>query len=182
MINRLLKKQLIDQDIRNKKILYVSDGETNTINIIDGTEYFMFSREELNNAKYLHLGVNYFLDGICQNIGLKQTVQKVFPNNWPKILTIAYYLISEKGSVAYCDDWVDKNIYYCQGKDVSSNKISKLLSSIKDDDKKRFFDQWSAIREEGDFFANDIDPLLLYPNMPSASMRHFNNATDKAFE
>jgi hypothetical protein len=181
-INRLLEKQLIVQDIRNKKIVYVSDSETSAVNKVNDTEYFIFSREELNNSEYLHLGTNYFLDGISQNIGLKQTVQKVFPNNWPKILTIAYYLILEKDSVAYCEDWVNTNICYCQGKDVSSHKISELLLSITNDDKKQFIDRWSTIREEGKFFSNDTDPLLLYPDMPLTSMYYIYNATDKAFE
>lgn len=50
-------------------------------------------------------GIQSLLDKAVSDIGLMGPLSTVFPDDWRRILTCAYYLVSEGGALRHVDQW-----------------------------------------------------------------------------
>jgi hypothetical protein len=71
---------------------------------------------EIDAKNYLvkDYGTHLLLMKILEDIGLKNVLEKSFPNKWEPIVTLAYYLVCNNSPLMYCDDWADKTVTYLE--------------------------------------------------------------------
>ncbi|MDR3127765.1 MAG: hypothetical protein LBT99_00335 [Bifidobacteriaceae bacterium] len=100
--------------IKDETDLIIQDNDNNNeFNNIDKIINF----ETFHGAKYTTIESNYsckgfgpklILEMIINKTGLQDILSKVFSSSYGKILTLAFYLISDTTAVTYCEDWLEK--------------------------------------------------------------------------
>ena len=78
---------------------------------------------------------------ITESINLKETLSLSFPDDWKKILTVAYYLAATEKELQFSKQWSEENIAPYNGV-LTSNVVSDLLSSISSNAISLFFTLW----------------------------------------
>lgn len=111
-----------------------------------------------------HYGNYHFLTQVSEQIGLTKTLKSSFPDDYLEILTCAFYEVSEKKPLYLCQDWCDKN-YVPTKKNLSSQRISQLLSTMTDTDRVAFFKKWCDYRVEKEYLAFDITSISSYSEL-----------------
>ena len=111
-------------------------------------------------------GNYYLLKMICDNIGLTEIIEKVFPDVSNEILTCILYEISERKPLYLCEAWSEStqtpgNAF------LSSQRISDLLQNLgtRDRDRLTFFHEWAKHRAEKEYLAFDITSISSYSKM-----------------
>ena len=108
----------------------------------------------------------HFLYAIAEQIGLLSVLQEVFPDNWPEILTCAFYEISERKPLYLCAPW-SQSTMTPENTTLSSPRISELLQNLGERDKDRlsFFKAWALKRSEHECIAFDITSISSYSKL-----------------
>jgi transposase len=65
----------------------------------------------------------------------------------------------------YCQDWVEKNENYLINSNLSSQRVSELLSEIKYSEIMQFYESWSSSFIEDEYLALDITSISSYSNL-----------------
>jgi transposase len=140
---------------------------------------YTFSRRDLDNTLCRTLGVTYFLNKIATKVGLTSVLEDVFPNNYNDILSLAFFLVSSSEPHMYCESWVTQNITNSEPKNLTSQRISELLSNISFQDRMEFYTKWSKLRQESEYIANDITSISSYSNINEYVESGYNREGDK---
>jgi transposase len=111
------------------------------------------------------VGATYLLDCIANKLNLIDDLKCIFPNDYLKILSIAYYTIIENGAAFYRFKKFDKTHYHPFGKDIPSQRISELLSSITESQKFYFFDKIIKRRLSDEYLAYDTTSISSYSEL-----------------
>ena len=108
----------------------------------------------------------HFLSNIAEQTGLLTVLQETFPDNWPEILTCAFYEISERKPLYLCAPWSQSTITP-ENIVLSSPRISELLQNLGERDKDRFafFKAWAKKRAEQECIAFDITSISSYSKL-----------------
>ena len=106
-------------------------------------------------------GVTKLLDKAVDDIGLQKVLSSVFPYDWSRILTCAYYLISEGGALCHTEKWKNSNIVPFT-ESLSSQRISELLTRITPSMQQDFFGKWIASNKQDEYYAMDITSVSSY--------------------
>jgi transposase len=110
---------------------------------------------------------NYFLlNTIAEDTGLARCLQENFPDTWHKILTCAFYEVSERKPLYLCEQWSEstKTPYDSV---LSSQRISELLHDLgkNDHEQMNFFKSWATHRAESEYLAFDITSISSYSTL-----------------
>ena len=71
----------------------------------------------------------YLLDKISEQIGLKDTLKKIYPYRWNRILSLAFFAVSESSPFYLFEQW--KSHTHIKGlRNISSQSISRLLKEL----------------------------------------------------
>ena len=114
------------------------------------------------SVRRLFYGATYLLDAIGKNLGITADLKKCFPNNYKRILSVAYYLIIEENNpLSRFEKWSDlhKHPY---GENISSQRSSELFASISEEGKEQFFALQGKRRAEKEYWAYDITSISSY--------------------
>ena len=120
-------------------------------------------------------GVYYLLTHIAENLGLTHLLQDVFPELWQRILTCAFYEVSEKRPLYLCASWTEST--QTESHEIlSSQRISDLLKEIGGQEQKRldFFRTWARHRGEQEYIAFDITSISSYSQLIEAVEYGYN--------
>lgn len=109
-------------------------------------------------------GHYYFLDEISKEIGLIKTLKSAFPSKYKKILSLAYYEISERKPLYLYEHWCDITEIN-ENSNLSSQRISDLLPTITDESKINFFKKWCSYRLDKEYLAFDITSISSYSKL-----------------
>ncbi len=90
-------------------------------------------------------GIKKLLNKAVEDIGLAETLAKVFPDDWKRLLTCAYYLVSEGKALSHVDKWQAMYESPCQFP-LASQRVSELLAKITPTMQQDFFGKWIAAR------------------------------------
>jgi len=107
-------------------------------------------------------GATYLLDSIGAKLGIVDDLKFCFPNDYEQLLSLIYYLIMEdKNPLFRFEKWgaIHKHPY---GKDISSQRSSKLLASITPDTQAEFFRRQGKRRIEKEYWAYDTTTIYSY--------------------
>jgi transposase len=107
-------------------------------------------------------GVFWFLKAVAEKAGLWNVLQEALPSVWKEVFTLVCYLIASDKAVMYCEDWVSDNEGLDDVGNMSSQRVSDLLVSFGDTERKSFYRQWCKHIREKEYIALDITSVSSY--------------------
>jgi transposase len=126
------------------------------------------------------IGQKLILDMVIDKTGLSDILAKVFPDSFTKILTLAFFLVSDNSSVSYCEDWLERNESLINDStSMCSQRISELFTELQKDQIMQFWDLWSNHIEENEYLALDITSISSYANLIHELEYGYNRDGDK---
>ena len=143
----------------NTKRKYLGKLDPNTKNITP-------TNKKHNNKQTTHAtvqceGPNILLNNITNNLNLTKHLQETFPNDWNKILTCAYYLISENKPLSHIETW-STHYTHPYNNPLTNQRISELLKTLSKEKQLPFFTQWTKKHAEKEYIALDITSVSSY--------------------
>ena len=84
-------------------------------------------------------GATYLLDQIGHEIGIVDDLKVCFPDNYKRILSIAYFLILEDTDALIRFEHFDRTHKHPAGQDIPSQRSSELSHSITEEATDKFF-------------------------------------------
>jgi transposase len=121
----------------------------------------LYSENDIRESEIREYGVFYLMETISTEIGLTDALQSTLPEVWEQVLMLAFYMISSGEPAMYCEDWILKAESLSCG-NMSSQNISRLLSTISNAERMAFFEKWGEIRNEQEYLALDITSISSY--------------------
>ncbi|MDR1394789.1 MAG: IS1634 family transposase [Deltaproteobacteria bacterium] len=124
-------------------------------------------------------GATYLLDAIGEKLGITADIKRCFPDNWQKILSIAYYLVLEDSTVLYrFERWgmLHKHPF---GNNITSQRSSELFASITEGQKNEFFCLQGKRRIEKEYWAYDTTTFSSYSETLAQVQYGKNKEDDK---
>jgi hypothetical protein len=103
------------------------------------TQNKMYSHDDIKfKSHHKEYGVTYLFNHLANSIGLVDTLQTVFPENWYSILALANYMAAGGEAMMYAKFWQHKNDLNLP-EELTSQNISRLMVSITDQDRLLFY-------------------------------------------
>lgn len=118
-------------------------------------------------ASRTYCGATHLLDAIAKRTGMLDDLKSSFPNDYLKLLSLAYYLVLESDSPMYRFSKWAHNHCHPFGAEMPDQRISELFSSISEDAKMKFFENQSARRIEKEHLVYDTTSISSYSEMIS---------------
>ena len=116
---------------------------------------------ETQRCTVLTCGVTRLLDKAVSDIGLQKVLASVYPYDWSRILTCAYYLVSEGGALCHVEKWKNTNaVPFTES--LASQRISELLTRLTPTTQQEFFGKWVASNKQDEYYAMDITSVSSY--------------------
>lgn len=107
-------------------------------------------------------GATYLLDQIGKETGVTDDLKTCFPEDYKKILSIAYFLILENDNpLSRFGKW-SRLHSHPYGKDIPSQRSSELFQSITEEAKMHFFRLQGKRRIEKEYWAYDTTSISSY--------------------
>lgn len=100
--------------------------------------------------------------GISKELGLKKILEGHFGEDRAgEILTVAHYMVLNGNVMYYLPDWLDGNVSF-GGSNLTSAGLSRLFSSITENEKICFFNDWMKRKKEAEYIAYDVTSISSY--------------------
>ena len=107
-------------------------------------------------------GATWLLDRIGEKIGLADDLRACFPDDYRRLLSIAYFLIlGDNRALMYFKYWSDLHIHPCGG-DITSQDSSRLFASITEEGIRNFARLQGKRRLEKEYWAYDSTSISSY--------------------
>lgn len=107
-------------------------------------------------------GATYLLDQIGELTGVTADLKACFPNDYKRILSIAYFLIlEENNSLSRFSHW-QRLHFHPFGEDIASQRSSELFQSIDEKSRMTFFKKQGKRRVEKEYWAFDTTSISSY--------------------
>ena len=116
----------------------------------------------VSTAERRFYGATYLLDQIGNITGITADLKACFPENYKKLLSVAYFLILEDTDALSRFNHFDRTHRHPEGKDIPSQRSSELFQSITEDDKEKFFRLQGRRRIEKEYWAYDTTSISSY--------------------
>jgi len=116
-------------------------------------------------SERLFCGATMLLDSIGEKLGIREDLEKCFPQDYKKILSLAYFLLLEDHSpLSRFPRWamLHRHPY---GKIISSPRSSELFAALDEDSQQRFFHLQMQRRMEHEYLAYDITSISSYSEL-----------------
>ena len=131
------------------------------------------SRSDEMYARTITIGQSLLFDRVSESIGLDPALRSAFMKDADKILTCAYYLLSEGNALGRCEQWSAGNLNP-YGKRLGDQRIAELLKRLTPDSQKRFFRDWVKTISEEDNLAIDVTSISSYSDEIEAVRAGYN--------
>jgi len=113
-------------------------------------------------ARRRYFGATHLLDEISINAGIQEDLRACFPSTYKIWMSLAYYLALESDSPLYRFPRWAYDHHHPWGEEVSSQRISELLSDLSEDAKFEFFKRQARRRQEKEYLAYDTTSVSSY--------------------
>ena len=98
------------------------------------------------------------LNKVSEDIGLSETLALSFPDDWKKIISIAYYLLVTEGELSFAKQWSEQNITPLN-QIMVKGMINDLLSGISSNNISLFFTLWKLHVQPDESYVSSINFL-----------------------
>ena len=116
-------------------------------------------------ARRSYHGATYLLDILGDRTGVTADLKACFPEDYMKILSIAYYLVLESDSPMYrFPKWAMTHTHP-HGENLASQRISELFAAITETAKMAFFERQSQRYIEKEYLAYDTTSISSYSEL-----------------
>ncbi len=122
------------------------------------------TKEPAGRCVVENTGIQSLLDKAVSDIGLTVPLTAVFPDDWKRILTCAYYLVSEGGALCHIEQWQRMYPSPCRSL-LASQRVSELLVRITPALQQNFFSRWIDVNRQKDVYAMDITSVSSYSEL-----------------
>lgn len=133
-------------------------GESKAANKAPGKS----GRKSFPATKRLYYGATYLLETFADELGLTHDLKLCFPDDYRKLLSIAFFLILEDNNPLYRFEKWNLTHKHPYGQDIASPRSSELFSSITDDQVARFLKLQAKRRIEDEYWAYDSTSISSY--------------------
>lgn len=150
----------------------VSIGKKDTITgqLIPNRRYFELfegnKQKDMSKSSPIRVasyGTVYTLMQIVEKIGLKDILEKCFPEKWDRILSTAFYMLCCGNVMMYIEDWFDEtDISFVER--FGDHQCSRMFASITYDERMSFFKLWVKLIAEHEYIAYDVTSVSTYSN------------------
>ena len=124
-------------------------------------------------------GASHLLDAIGKATGVEADLKACFPEDYKKILSIAYFLILEtNGSLSRFSHWQRLHVHP-YGEDVPSQRSSELFQSIREEGRMKFFTKQGRRRMGQEYWAFDTTSISSYSEVLSQVKKGRNKEHDR---
>jgi len=123
-----------------------------------------FSADDIRRSTIRDYGAFYLFKKLAEQMGLLKVLQEALPTCWREVFNLAAYLISTGDPFSYCEDWLASTEAMPVGQ-MTSQRISELLSGITQRDRDRFYQLWCSQRSESEYLALDITSTSSYSEL-----------------
>jgi transposase len=107
------------------------------------------------------IGETLIWDKIVKECKVRTALEEVFgKNESDKILSLAYYMVCQGKALSKAEPWLESR--GLSHLDMSSQRISELLSRMSDDKANTFFNKWIDIQNSGKNMLFDITSISTY--------------------
>jgi hypothetical protein len=103
----------------------------------------------------LYFGATHLLNEIGRITGITEDLKSCFPDDYKKIISLAYYLVLESDSPMYRFSRWTHDHWHPFGEDLHSQRVSELMRDITEGGKLEFFRRQSRRRQEVEYLAYD---------------------------
>ena len=110
-------------------------------------------------------GATFLFDQIAEELGIAADLKSCFGPLASKILSVAYYLISEEGQPMYRFQKWGATHKHPFNEDIPSQRISELFSKISEDKKLEYFRKQAKRRSEKEYLAFDTTSISSYSEL-----------------
>lgn len=110
-------------------------------------------------------GATFLFDQIAEELGIAADLKSCFGPLASKILSVAYYLISEEGQPMYRFQKWGATHKHPFNEDIPSQRISELFSKISEEKKLEYFRKQSKRRSEKEYLAFDTTSISSYSEL-----------------
>jgi hypothetical protein len=124
----------------------------------------VFSMEDIRKSSVLEYGAFHMLSDISKKIGLADALKEALPLGWQEVFVLAAHLVANGEPFMYCADWIEGTESYPVG-DMSSQRISELLTAILPEEREHFYQAWCRRRIEDEYLALDITSVSSYSEL-----------------
>ena len=123
----------------------------------------------------------FLLQKIGERTGLVEILKSTFPNEWEKILTCAFFEVSEGKPLYLCGTWLESTYTDDSIDGLASQRISELLKSLGENAAARFeFSRlWCERRAEDQFLVFDITSISSYAKLIESVEWGYNRDKEK---
>jgi transposase len=123
-----------------------------------------FTVQDIRSSSIKDFGASYLFQSIAKHIGLLESLENTIPLYSEKLFTLACYLICSGDPFLYCEDWIRSTDCLDVG-NLSSQRISELLTTITADQREAFYHDWCKKRSEQEYLALDITSISSYSSL-----------------
>jgi transposase len=124
----------------------------------------IFSSDDIKKSSVLEYGAFHLLKGISEKIGLDSALKEALPHCWSEAFVLAAHLVVSGEPFMHCADWIEETESY-PVEDMSSQRISELLTEITPDEREHFYQAWCRHRQESEYLALDITSVSSYSEL-----------------
>ena len=147
----------------NTKRTYLGKLDPNTGNITPTNKHNSNKKQADHHYATVQChGPKLLLDKTANNLNLTPHLQQAFPDNYQKILTCAYYLISEGKPLSHIQTWSTHHTHPNNNNPITNQRISELLKVLPKEKQLPFFAQWTKEHAETEYIALDITSVSSY--------------------
>lgn len=123
-----------------------------------------FSVADIRGSSIKDYGAFYLFKNIAKEVGLSDSLENSIPKYWQEIFMLACYLVSSGEPFMYCDDWIRSTSCFPVG-NMSSQRISELLTAVTPEMREDFYQAWCRCRSEQEYLALDITSASSYSKL-----------------
>ncbi|MFZ4525926.1 MAG: IS1634 family transposase [Chlorobium sp.] len=117
------------------------------------------------------------LNELSKSTGLASVLKSCFPGTYRQILAMASYLATQGGALSLCESWAKSHEPELAAS-LSSQRISKILSSIGLDEEQTFLVKWMKNVLEDDYLCYNITSISSYSELHEF-IKYGNNSDDE---
>ena len=113
------------------------------------------------------------LEKLAEETGLKKLLKASFHQTHEEILSIVYFLVQKGLPLSRIEPWSIGHLHPFQG-EISSQKVSKILASMNDEERQTFLTSWLRRMTERDYLCYDITSISSYAQGNEYVRRGYN--------